>query len=120
MTRIAGFVCSSLMVTIEKANACSPWTSFCVCLKSKTVCVCRFSPSSSSFLRLIRDIGEFGAKHYFTDHRTANQVLLFVAITGNFSGLFFSEHVAAKGNSPESTYLLNVATCFFAYHRNRH
>ena len=32
---------------------------------------------------------EFRAKKYFTGHRTANIIQLFVAIKGNFSGLFF-------------------------------
>ena len=32
----------------------------CVCLKSKTLCIYRFSPSSSP--RLLQNIGEFGGK----------------------------------------------------------
>ena len=34
-------------------------------------------------------IGEFGAKKYFTDHRAAYTIQLFVAIKENFSDLFF-------------------------------
>ena len=41
------------------------------------------------FSPLFRNNGEFGAKKYFTDHRTANTNQLFVVIRGNFSGLFF-------------------------------
>ena len=44
---------------------------YCVCLKSKPLCICRFSPSSSS-PRLLRNIGEFGAKKYFTNNHTRN------------------------------------------------
>ena len=45
-----------------------------------------FSPSSAE---LFRGNGEFGAKKYFTDHRTADTIQLFVATEGNFCGLFF-------------------------------
>ena len=41
------------------------------------------------FSPLFRNNGEFGAKNYFTDHRTANTNQLFVVIRGNFSGLLF-------------------------------
>ena len=73
---------------------------FCVCLKSKTPCICRISPSSSS--RHLQNIGEFGVKKYFTGHQTINIIELFVAVKGNFSG-FFSEK-STKGNSPEITW----------------
>ena len=46
---------------------------FCVCLKSKTPCICRFSPSSFS-PRLFLNIREFGAKKYFTDHHIRNVI----------------------------------------------
>ena len=53
---------------------------YCVCLKSKTLRNCR----SSSFLHyFFQNNGEFGAKKYFTDHRTADTNQLFVP------GLFF-------------------------------
>ena len=32
------FACSSLRVTTGKTNACSPWTSCCVCIKRKLLC----------------------------------------------------------------------------------
>ena len=35
------------------------------------------------------EIGEFGAKTYFTDHLTAITIQLFIIIKGNFPGLFF-------------------------------
>ena len=49
---------------------------YCVCVKRTTLCNCLFSsspssPSRSSFC-IIRNIGKFGAKSYFTDHQTAN------------------------------------------------
>ena len=39
-----------------------------------------FSFSFSFFYQLIRNIREFGAKNYFTDHWTANTIQLFVPI----------------------------------------
>ena len=55
---------------------------FCVCVKRITLCncLCSSSPSSPSprssrdFASVIRNIGKFGAKNYFTDHRTANTI----------------------------------------------
>ena len=44
-----------------------------------------FPPS----LRLSRNIGEFRAKKYFTDYRTANTIKLVFGVKGSFSGLFF-------------------------------
>ena len=54
----------------------------CVCLKRITLCDCLcsssccFSPSLiySIFHSLIQNIGEFGAKSYFTDYQTANTI----------------------------------------------
>ena len=46
---------------------------FCVCLKSKTVYICRFSSSSCS-PQLLQNIEEFGAKKYFTDHCTPSTI----------------------------------------------
>ena len=40
----------------------------------------QFFPSKQFF----RNVEEFGAKEYFTDHQTANTIQLFVAITGSF------------------------------------
>ena len=50
--------------------------------------------------RLFRNIREFGAKKYFTDHWAANIIKLFVAINRNFSGKFF--FWTAKRNFPET------------------
>ena len=49
---------------------------FCVCVKRITLCncLCFSSPSSCDFASVIRNIGKFGAKNYFTDHRTANRI----------------------------------------------
>ena len=47
---------------------------FCVCVKHITLCNClcsSSSPFSCDFVNVIRNIGKFGAKNYFTDHRTA-------------------------------------------------
>ena len=45
-----------------------------------------FSPSSP---QLFQNIGEFGAKQYFKEHRIGNTVQLLVAIKGNFPNLIF-------------------------------
>ena len=47
---------------------------FCFCLKSEMLCILWFSPSSF-FRGLLRNIGEFGAKIYFTDHLKPNKIL---------------------------------------------
>ena len=56
----------------RKANACSPWTSCCFCVKRIMLCNCLCFYSSCFSASIIRNIGEFRAKNYFTDHRTAN------------------------------------------------
>ena len=60
----------------RKANACSPWTSCCFCVKRIMLwdCLCFYSSCFSA--SIIRNIGEFSAKNYFTDHRTANTMLI--------------------------------------------
>ena len=65
---------------------------YCVC-KSKVFCICRLSLSSSSPL-LFRNMEEFGAKTYFTEHRTVDTIQLFVALVCSFC-----EQVAVKENS---------------------
>ena len=62
---------------------------YCVCLKSITLCNCLSPSTSASLPHFFQNIGEFGAKKYFTDQRAANTIQLFVAIKGDFSGLFF-------------------------------
>ena len=52
----------------------------CVCVKGITLCNCLCSsPSSPSRFSAsaIRNIGEFGAKSYFTDHQRANTIHCF-------------------------------------------
>ena len=44
-----------------------------VCLESKVLSICLFSPSSSSFPRLLWNIEKFGAR-YFIDHHTPNTI----------------------------------------------
>ena len=58
------------------------YLTFCVCVKRITLCNCLYSSSSSrpsprssrEFASVIRNIGKFGAKNYFTDHKTANTI----------------------------------------------
>ena len=54
---------------------------YCVCVKRITLCNCLCSSSASSPSRFsasaIRNIGEFGAKGYFTDHQRVNTIHYF-------------------------------------------
>ena len=58
-------------------------------LLPKLLCVVPFECTSTITILILRNIGEFGAKKYRTDHQTSNIIQLFVAVNGNFSGLFF-------------------------------
>ena len=73
----------------------------CVCVKRITLCSClcsSSSPSSRFSANLIRNIREFGAKIYFTDHRTANTIQLFVPIKRKFIGsILFQNKLQQKG-----------------------
>ena len=52
----------------------------------------------SSFPPLFRNIGEFGAKKYFTDYRTANTIILFVTFpVDNITSRRYPEDVPEKG-----------------------
>ena len=65
--------CSIFFLLLLKKN-------YCVCVKHKVFCncLCSSSPSSSrDFASVIQNIGKFGAKNYFTDHRTANTIHIF-------------------------------------------
>ena len=55
---------------------------FCVCMKR----MCSSSPSSHFSASLIRNMGEFGAKRYFTDHQKTHTIQLFVFIKRKFFG----------------------------------
>ena len=61
---------------------------------------------------LLRNNGEFGAKSFFTDFRTANTIQLFVAIKKTFSGLFFFWSSSSKEEFLRN-FLINIANCFF-------
>ena len=51
----------------------------CVCVKRITLCNCLCSSPSSShdFASVIRNIGKFGAKNYFTDHQEPDAIYYF-------------------------------------------
>ena len=83
------------MIAFENIEIC------CVCWKSKTLCTCQFLPSSLS-PRLFRGIREFGAKQYFSSHRTAANGIQDSVICCYKRQLSFSKQVAAKGNSPKT------------------
>ena len=61
---------------------------FCVWLSRVMLCNCLVI--CFLFARLFGNIGEFGAKEYFTSPEAANTVHLVVDITGNFSEPFYS------------------------------
>ena len=81
---IHAFICLFLVNTfifhfsnIVSRKNFSPLTKTnCVCVKRITLCncLCSSSLSSRNFASVIRNIGKFGAKNYFTDHKTANTI----------------------------------------------
>ena len=70
----------SLIKEVQFISNCFALMSFinicCACLKGITLCICRFSTSSS--LSPFQNIGEFGAINIFTYHETTNAIRLFV------------------------------------------
>ena len=58
---------------------------FCLYLKSQSFVIAFLLLFSTT----LGNNGEFGGKKYFTGHRTANTIQVFVAIKGYFAGLFF-------------------------------
>ena len=76
-------------------------STYCVCVKRITLCNClcsSSSPSSRFSASLIRNIEKFGANNYFTDHRTANTIQLFVSIKMKFFGsILFQKKLQQKG-----------------------
>ena len=90
-------------------------SSYCVCLKSITICNFLSSFSSSASLSyFFLTIGEFGTGKYFADHRIANTTQLFFSIKENLSVLFNFWTSCNKGEFSRD-YLINVATCLFAH-----
>ena len=69
-------------------NLIKKWTVlfYCVYVKRETLCNWLCSSSSRDSASLIGNIGEFGAKFYFTDHRTAKIIQLFVPIKRKLFG----------------------------------
>ena len=62
---------------ISNSFALMPFINICcACLKSITLCICRFSTSYSP--SAFQNIGEFEAKNIFTYHQTTNAIRLFV------------------------------------------
>ena len=92
---------------------------YCFFVKRITLCICVCSSSFSSHFSasLIWNIGEFGAKIFY--HRRANAVQLFVPIKRIFFGSIFFQNNCSKGEFCRS-YLINIATCSFAYHEKWH
>ena len=74
---------------------------------------------SSSFLYRFPGITGNLEQKYFTDHRTANTIQLFVAIKANFSGVFFFWTSRRERKFPRD-FLIKIVTCLFACHCNRH
>ena len=70
------------------------------------------SHSSWFSARLIRNIGEFGAKKYFIDHQTANTIQLFVSIKRKFIGPLLFQNKLQQREFP-SSYLINIYSHLF-------
>ena len=70
-------------------------------------------PVSPSSAKLFRNIGDFGAKNYYADHRTVDTTQLFVA-TKTFKANSFTEQVAVQGIPPRL--LENVGTSLYVYY----
>ena len=63
-----------------------------------TICICVCSPSCRFSASHIRNIGKFGAKKYFLDHRKVNAIQLFVPIKREFFGpLLFQNKPQRRG-----------------------
>ena len=86
----------------------------CLCVKRETLCNCSSSSSCDS-ASLIRSIGEFEAKTYFTDHRIANTIHLFVRIKSKFFVPILFRTSRSEGEFSEGC-LVNRATSLFAFH----
>ena len=72
---------------------------YCFCLKRITlsICVCS-SPSCRFFATLALNLGKFGAKKYFIEHRTANAIQLFVPTKRkSFGSLLFQNNSQRRG-----------------------
>ena len=78
-------------------------------------CNCLSPYFSASLPHFFWNIGELGAKKCFADHRTATTIPFFVTIKGTFDGLFLFQTSRKEGEF-RIEYLINVATCLFAWH----
>ena len=89
---------------------------YCFCVKRITLCICLCSSSfSSHFLPALFEISANSEQKIFY-HRIANAVQLFVPIKRiSFGSLFFFQNNCSEGEFCRS-YLINIATCSFAYH----
>ena len=87
-------------------------STYCVCLKSKTLCMCALSLSSFLFPLLFRNVREFGAIRYFTGHWMANTIQLFVAIKGNVYGVLFFRKSHSERRFPRD-YLIDYCSHLF-------
>ena len=74
IVHVKGYLCYKTIFCHKVAHVSFlRYADFCVCVKCRTFCNCLCSSSCFS-LSLIQNIGDFGAKNYFTDHQTANAI----------------------------------------------
>ena len=84
-----------------------------VCVKRITLCNCLCSSSSSCFsASLIWNTGEFGAKNYFTDHQTANTMVLKIHDCYKDSQKFEQLSIQAS-NARQLSNLVTAIQCVF-------
>ena len=95
--------------TLHILNCCS----YCICLKTKTLCICQFSPSSSS--HDLSGITRNSEQKIFYRPSNSQYNSVICCNKSNFSGLvlFWISH--SKVEFP-GEYLIHVATRLFAYH----
>ena len=85
--------------TCRKKRNLTSLCSFCIAMQ-QTSKQCLIALKAITFPAIT---GNLEQKKYFTDHRAAKAIQLFVAMREVFLLYYFSEQAPAKGNFPETT-----------------
>ena len=85
--------------TCHKKRNLTSLCSFCIAMQ-QTSKQCLIALKAITFPPIT---GNSEQKKYFTDHRAAKAIQLFVAMREVFLLYYFSEQAPAKGNFPETT-----------------
>ena len=86
---------------------------YCVCLKSITLCNC-LSPSSASLAHFFPEYRGIRSKNTFNPANSQHNSVICHYRRKFFWAIFFSEQSLSEGEFLNN-YLINVATCLFAY-----